>query len=116
MELACQSGQAALIEPAELGAVGLPPTYLAVDVVERMPDLVTHHVGRRREARTDDDLPVAVGTGAGTPCRPPGRQQQALELSHGVEVGNTADADVDRVQTGDELLLNQLRQLGKPVD
>src|SRR5487761_1747811 len=81
-----------------------------------MPDLVTHHVGRRRGTRPDDNLPVAVGTRAGIPGRPAGRQRNPPQPSHVVELGDAALADVDRIHAGREQVLDLLRQLGEALD
>ncbi len=81
-----------------------------------MTDLVTHHVRRRRRPRSDDDLPVTVSARAGVPGRPAGRQLHPLQPAHVVEVGDTAGADVNRIQAGGQLLLDQQRKIGQPVD
>src|SRR5256885_9833833 len=63
VELARQMRPALLEQRPELRAVGLPPlARRAVDVVERVPDLVHHHVGRRRGPVADHDRPVAVSS------------------------------------------------------
>src|SRR5262249_5513717 len=50
------------------------------------------------------------------PGRSPRWQRYAVQLSHVVEVGNAARADVDRVEARAQLDLDQVRQLGQAVD
>ena len=99
----------------------MPPNLTAscpvtVEVVQRVPDLVAHHVGCRRRPGADDDLPVAVGPGAGVPGRVPRRERHARQGAHIVQIGNAPGAHVDRVEPGRELLLDQQRKLGQPGD
>src|SRR6202020_3380645 len=67
MKVTCYVWLTLIIDPPELGRVGLPFSRRAVQIVERVPDLVAHHVRGRRRTGADHDLAIAVGARAGVP-------------------------------------------------
>src|SRR5262249_54135548 len=115
VEVTYQVGQALRVERDELRRVGLPGTGRAVDVVERVADLMHHHVGGRRRAVAHDDLAVAVRSGADVPGGPAGGQLDPLQMAHVVQVRDAAGADVDAVQFAAEQFLERVGQLGQAL-
>src|ERR1700722_181841 len=104
-------GQAVLIQVEELVRVRLPAINRTIDVVECMPDLVTHHIGSRRRPGTNDHLALTVSARTNVPGGTPRRQWDAAERAHAVQVGNSARTHIDRIQPGEQSLLDELRQL-----
>src|SRR5271156_4211665 len=73
VEIAGQVRLALIVKHAELRRVRLPFTRRAVEIVERVPDLMAHHVWSRRRLRADHDLALAVGARARIPRSLPRR-------------------------------------------
>src|SRR5579875_682836 len=81
-----------------------------------MPDLVAHHVGRWRRPAPHDDLAVTVGAATGVPGRAPGWERDPVQPAHVIQVRHAPGTHVNRLKPGRELVLDQQRKLGKPVD
>src|ERR1700726_522416 len=58
-----------IINEPELGRVGLPLSRWTVQVIQRVADLMAHHVRRRRRTGAHHDLAIAVRARAGVPGR-----------------------------------------------
>src|SRR5580704_1068059 len=98
MEIAGEMELALIVKHAELRRVRLPFTRRAVEIIERVADLVAHHVRGRGRLRADNDLPLAVGARARIPGGPPAGERDALERGHVVEFRDPARPDKDRVE------------------
>src|SRR6266568_592357 len=67
VELAHQAGEAAPIECAELLRIRLPQPPGPIDIVEGVPDLMTHDVRCGRRPGPYDDLALTIGPSASIP-------------------------------------------------
>src|ERR1700722_4088918 len=111
VKVADHVGQAVLIQVEELLRIRLPAASRAINVVERVPDLVTHPIGGRRRPGANYYLALTVGASTDVPGGAPRRQRDAGECAHVVQIGNAAWTYMDRIQPGEQSLLNELRQL-----
>src|ERR1700757_2765155 len=79
VKVTCDIWLTLIINEPELGRVRLPLSRRAVQVVERVTDLMAHHVWRGRRAGAHHDLAVTVRARAGVPGRLARRQRHAMQ-------------------------------------
>src|SRR5580700_8009772 len=99
VEIAGQMRLALIVKHAELRRVRLPLTRRTVEIVERVPDLMAHHVWGGGRLRADHDLALAVGARARIPRGLSRRQPDAAQRGHLVEFGDAARPDEDRIES-----------------
>ena len=108
-------GLALIVKHAELRRVRLPFTWRAVEIIERVSDLVAHDVRGRGRLGADHDLALAVRARAGVPRGPAARQRDAPQRGHVIEFRYPARPDEDRVEAVGQPFLDPLGKFGEPV-